>query len=53
MQSLEDYTPTKDWVTLETYTSSMTKKERRLLLKRLQTDEHPGRLMNGVWYLQP
>ena len=53
MQSLEDYTPTQDWVTLEFYVSSMNKKERRLLLKRLQTGEHPGRLMNGAWYLQP
>lgn len=53
MQSLEDYTPARHWLTLETYASSMTTRARSLLLKRLQSGERPGRLMNGTWYLEP
>ena len=53
MKSLEDYTPARHWLTLETYASSMTTRARSLLLKRLQSGERPGRLMNGTWYLEP
>jgi hypothetical protein len=54
MQSLENYTPdSRIWVKFETYTSSLAKKERRLLLRRLQSGHLDGRLMGGQWYLMP
>ncbi len=52
-QSLDAYIPPQNWVTLDVYAQSLSQKERRQILRRLESGVLHGRLMHGIWYLAP
>lgn len=51
LQSFQDFHPDETWDTLEVYAADLTHKEKRLVLRRLQSGLFHGRLMNGVWHI--
>jgi hypothetical protein len=52
VQSFQDFHPDETWDTLEVYAADFSHKERRLMLRRLQSGQLHGRLMDGTWYVR-
>jgi hypothetical protein len=50
-QSFQDFHPDERWITLDDYATDLSHKERRLVLRRLQSGQLHGRLMGGMWHL--